>query len=372
MITVFRRIRKKLADEDKPVKYMRYALGEIVLVVIGILIALQINTWSQSQKELNKEIQLYSEIYDDLKREYFRIEEIIKDVNKYQKLHFHVYNESKGKAQFDPDQYYNYLHWQQRYQMFFSEKYALILANISNSNIQDRLKYYLNQERITNTAVSEWNDYKLHTVRPFLSKHGINNSEGFFSTETPDFGTLTSMEFIDHSQLKKMYGSMELDQLLYDLRFKTTWMLQNLTWLKESNKRFEEIIKDELILHNITDIITDWERWEEKIKILTEAENFYDAEEYLKSVKKYQEATTYGELRARDRYGAACSYALAENIDSAFYHLFNIVNGTSIYSYDDWMTRDSDLDILHEDERWRELTSKLESNIKKQESTIEQ
>jgi hypothetical protein len=36
MITVFRRVRKKLAEEDKPVKYMRYALGEIILVVTGI------------------------------------------------------------------------------------------------------------------------------------------------------------------------------------------------------------------------------------------------------------------------------------------------------------------------------------------------
>ena len=75
MITVFRRMRKKLADEDKPVKYMRYAFGEIVLVVIGILIALQINNWSQAQKELNKEIKLYTEIYDDLKTENNRIEE---------------------------------------------------------------------------------------------------------------------------------------------------------------------------------------------------------------------------------------------------------------------------------------------------------
>ncbi len=372
MITVFRRIRKKLADEDKPVKYMRYALGEIVLVVIGILIALQINTWSQSQKELNKEIQLYSEIYDDLKREYFRIEEIIKDVNKYQKLHFHVYNESKGKAQFDPDQYYNYLHWQQRYQMFFNEKYALILPNLYNDDLQDRLKYYLNQERITNTAVSEWNDFKLHTLRPFFSEHGINNSKGFFSTETPVFSTLTSMEFIDHAQLKKMYGSMELDQLLYDLRFKTTWMHQNLVWLKDSNKRFEGIIKEELILHNTTDIITKWERLDEKINILTEAENLYDAEEYLKSAKKYVEASEYGGLHSDDRYNAACSYALAENIDSAFCHLFIIVNGTSSRSYNDWMTRDSDLDILHDDKRWSELTLILEANIKNRDAGIEE
>ena len=38
MITFFRKIRKKLADDNKPMKYMRYAIGEILLIVFGILI----------------------------------------------------------------------------------------------------------------------------------------------------------------------------------------------------------------------------------------------------------------------------------------------------------------------------------------------
>jgi len=49
MINFFRKIRKKLADDNKPLKYMRYAIGEIVLVVIGILIALSINNWNESR-----------------------------------------------------------------------------------------------------------------------------------------------------------------------------------------------------------------------------------------------------------------------------------------------------------------------------------
>jgi len=47
MIPFFRKIRKKMADDNRPLKYMRYAVGEIVLVVIGILIALRINNWNE-------------------------------------------------------------------------------------------------------------------------------------------------------------------------------------------------------------------------------------------------------------------------------------------------------------------------------------
>ena len=52
MIPFFRKIRKKMADDNKPLKYLRYAIGEIVLVVIGILIALQINNWNTQQIEI--------------------------------------------------------------------------------------------------------------------------------------------------------------------------------------------------------------------------------------------------------------------------------------------------------------------------------
>ena len=54
MIPFFRRIRQKLANDNQFLKYSRYAVGEIVLVVIGILIALYINNWNEQRKEREK------------------------------------------------------------------------------------------------------------------------------------------------------------------------------------------------------------------------------------------------------------------------------------------------------------------------------
>lgn len=50
MIKFFRKIRQNLLSQGKTIKYLKYALGEIVLVVIGILIALQINNWNEERK----------------------------------------------------------------------------------------------------------------------------------------------------------------------------------------------------------------------------------------------------------------------------------------------------------------------------------
>jgi type II secretory pathway pseudopilin PulG len=66
MIKFFRKIRYDLMEKNKTGKYFKYAIGEIVLVVIGILIALSINNWNQSQKEKQIEIQYLNNIVRDL------------------------------------------------------------------------------------------------------------------------------------------------------------------------------------------------------------------------------------------------------------------------------------------------------------------
>ena len=55
MIKFFRKIRQNLLSEENTGNYLKYALGEIVLVVIGILMALQINNWNEQRKTDIKE-----------------------------------------------------------------------------------------------------------------------------------------------------------------------------------------------------------------------------------------------------------------------------------------------------------------------------
>jgi len=66
MIKFFRKIRQKMLTENKFSKYLLYAIGEIFLVVIGILIALSINNWNESRK--NQElVSIYkTELINDL------------------------------------------------------------------------------------------------------------------------------------------------------------------------------------------------------------------------------------------------------------------------------------------------------------------
>ena len=83
MIAFFRKIRQQLLSKNKTGKYLTYAIGEIVLVVIGILIALQINAWAIEQDnhtlekiylealrvEIMEDIQFYTSVSDSLKNQ---------------------------------------------------------------------------------------------------------------------------------------------------------------------------------------------------------------------------------------------------------------------------------------------------------------
>ncbi|SFZ93948.1 hypothetical protein SAMN05428642_103448 [Flaviramulus basaltis] len=84
MIKIFRNIRKNLINEGKTSKYFKYAIGEIILVVIGILIALQINTWKNEKEESLLEIKIIKELKSNLKLDLVEIQEdigIMEDIN---------------------------------------------------------------------------------------------------------------------------------------------------------------------------------------------------------------------------------------------------------------------------------------------------
>ena len=77
MIKFFRHIRYKLLSEKNMGKYFKYAIGEIILVVIGILIALQINNWNQQRLNNKKEKAYLKEIKTSLEADTLKISEVL-------------------------------------------------------------------------------------------------------------------------------------------------------------------------------------------------------------------------------------------------------------------------------------------------------
>ena len=94
MIKFFRKIRQNLLSQGKTGKYLKYAIGEIILVVIGILIALGINNWNEERNNSKEETKAFKRILSDLETEKIILETSKKQFGKSRKYLIDVvYNE---------------------------------------------------------------------------------------------------------------------------------------------------------------------------------------------------------------------------------------------------------------------------------------
>lgn len=85
MIKFFRHIRKSLLEQNKMSKYFKYAIGEILLVVIGILIALQINNWKENRTLASKELSYLKDIKVNLQDDIKAIDSVL-SFNEYKAI----------------------------------------------------------------------------------------------------------------------------------------------------------------------------------------------------------------------------------------------------------------------------------------------
>ena len=85
MIKFFRNIRKDLMEKNKTRRYFKYAIGEIILVVIGILIALQINNWNENRKDLLNETKILNTLHAEFKQNRITLDSTLTLLNQSEK-----------------------------------------------------------------------------------------------------------------------------------------------------------------------------------------------------------------------------------------------------------------------------------------------
>ena len=98
-------------------------------------------------------------------------------------------------------------------------------------------------------------------------------------------------------------------------------------------------------------------------KFVKMADSFYKAKQYKSSANSYSKAfqSLAGKGKPSDRYNAACSWSLSNNVDSAFYHLYHLAKTTN-YNNDQGIQSDPDLINLHKDRRWLPLVDLIVKN----------
>jgi hypothetical protein len=175
MIKFFRTIRQKLLQDNKVSKYLIYALGEILLVVVGILLALQINNWNEKVKTRKQELVILENILRDLEKDKLGLKRII-DIRASKansaKIMVSYYD---GVAIEKPSDYYfhwtNVLYWQFHHPRNVTFKELVNSGNvsiISNGKIKELLlDIDASYEELFEVRRHMYDDYAIYLYNPY-------------------------------------------------------------------------------------------------------------------------------------------------------------------------------------------------------------
>jgi hypothetical protein len=205
MIKFFRRIRQQLLAQNKTSKYFKYAIGEIVLVVIGILIALQINNWNENRKTKLVELELLKNIQSDLKESRHSIDLMVfnnsKQIDIYKKLLYYAREDLPRNEILDtvfgyiPTWNTPYLNYS-AYETLKTKGVDLIQNNALKEKI---VKIYDNEfaRLIGDWDKWEWNINQTISM-PFFTKHFRRDSLNYRKTVPNDYVSLMkNKEFLN-------------------------------------------------------------------------------------------------------------------------------------------------------------------------------
>ncbi|MGB5377768.1 DUF6090 family protein [Muriicola sp.] len=241
MIKFFRRIRQSLLAENKASKYLLYAFGEIVLVVIGILFALQINTWNQDRLNKIEQNEMLSKLHIEFKAN--------KNV-------LYAYRVAEDKAITASIELINLIGASEKelsnhnldsllYESFPSNEIAF--ANNAVNNIVQNGRLSLLQDETIATLLYEWNSLsEIRKIR--FEKLDSWNNEQFIPFLLP----YISFKEMDSNANYRWAGTSKVKPDYYRLFQKIEFenLLDNSLWLhKQVFDRLEEtdVLIDEII-----------------------------------------------------------------------------------------------------------------------------
>ena len=164
MIKFFRNIRHKLLENNRGSKYLLYAVGEILLVVIGILIALQINNWNEQQKERREEIKLLKNFKSSIEGDTARINYFLHEFGTINNSINILLNHIKADHPYHDSLNFRFLNstavWAPRIdEEIFATMTASDLNIISNEDLKKKiLSYYSFAKKVFDTSISRYHD----------------------------------------------------------------------------------------------------------------------------------------------------------------------------------------------------------------------
>ncbi|NER15486.1 hypothetical protein GWK08_18675 [Leptobacterium flavescens] len=230
MIHFFRKLRGKLLSENKLSQYFIYAIGEIVLVVLGILIALQINNWNEGRKARRAETRLMENILKDLKEDHENLKGDIEYLEAQKQLQKQLYLESRKLAEPIEGGRYDLILIVVDLYSITADNHKGAPDNISDEDIRSTLNKYFRDHTAAEVTIGELTETIKTEVRPFFKTLGGVNLQTVFDDSYYENNALNM------DRLREEFGSPEFDSMLANLYVISSSVINKLQELLKLNE----------------------------------------------------------------------------------------------------------------------------------------
>ena len=244
MIKFFRKIRQNLLTKNKNSEYLKYAVGEIILVVIGILIALSINNWNEERNNFQKQKLLTKNIIEDLKLDFIHINKSLSEVSGQMNLIDNLISkifDNKTRLSIES---IGLIRYSSDFRPISQRNHSESVSSLEDDFIRKLLQsYFLKEDQVTDIFI-EYIDIVHNKIRPYLSDVGMHNLKSLYNQ---DSSTQKSEVPLNPEILLEQLNNMKFQQLLYERKIKTNSFENLLNELKIQN---QELIKSLSLMIN--------------------------------------------------------------------------------------------------------------------------
>ncbi len=247
MIKFFRNIRQNLLNEGKTSKYLKYALGEIILVVIGILIALQINNWNEGRKENIKQRSVLSNLLVDIKADSVSYSSNLETLKEIDFLHEQLYKTGMKNDTTIVLQNQSIIRLLPNYNPIAKENDPFVATKITNDIIRKEILTYFRNMKDMDDIYSELDEVIKNKMRIYLGTKKMYKLTDWFDNKHK--GTIKedwSWDFIDNKELIVLSQDPEFQQILFEASLKIVNNIDYLELLIKQNANLIRVLDNEL------------------------------------------------------------------------------------------------------------------------------
>lgn len=245
MISFFRKIRQKLLEESKIRNYLKYAIGEILLVVIGILIALQINIANEAYKAKQSEQVVLKNLIQDLREDSLSFSDNLATLAQINILHQVLYEIGVNGMDLeieDPNMIRKLIY----YNPIAIKNDPFVADKISNEDIRKEINTYSRYLIDLDFTYSEYAGLLENRIRVFLADKKVHHLSNYFANRDNSVKGAVPLDFVDKEGLILLSKTPEFQQLLLEASIKTKNTASNIEIVLNQNEKLKEVIQKEL------------------------------------------------------------------------------------------------------------------------------